>query len=156
MIRILGNKNMRQQAWTSQTAGNRTARSFRLHDGVTSGAAQFRPYMPDDFETGWHILEHFRAIFPELTQAAAAGRTGFLLWFVQLHFTGKMIRQGTACRLACHSRKGRSGCGRKRLFSLFALFRIARLQVFQLQFELFNRALSFPTCVQTAAVAAGR
>ena len=64
--------------------------------------------MPDDFESCGHVLQHLRNVFTEFAQAAAARRTAFLLWFVNRYFTGKVIRQRTAYRLACCRREDRS------------------------------------------------
>src|SRR6185312_15436289 len=66
---------MCQQRWGRQAACNRTAERFRLYDGVTFDAAQFRSNMPDNFESGGHVLEHFRNIFTEFAPVAAACRT---------------------------------------------------------------------------------
>jgi hypothetical protein len=56
---------------------------------------------------------------------------------------GKMLRQRTACRLACGSSKHICRCWWKFVFCLLTLLRTACLQIFQLQFELFKLPLDF-------------
>jgi Transposase zinc-binding domain/Putative transposase len=65
VISVLRHDHMSQQTRASQATRNRAAGRFRLHDHIALAAAEFRAYVPDDFEASRNPFEHFRYVFTQ-------------------------------------------------------------------------------------------
>jgi hypothetical protein len=66
VISVLGHDHVSQQTRASQATRNRATGRFRLHDRIALAAAEFRAYVPDDFETGRNPFEHSATSSPSL------------------------------------------------------------------------------------------
>src|SRR5271163_396517 len=93
MIAVFRDQHMRQKSRTGNAARDRTARRFRLYDALTAAASEFRSNLTDHFEARRHVLQHFRYVFAEMFQFAAAVRASSLFRRILSYVTRQMLRQ---------------------------------------------------------------